>query len=84
MQPRLERRTRRRAICCLASRFRAAYDFCYLRESAAKKRWAVVAWWTRYQGSGRRIRRRKMIANRGGRKGSGQAVAQPAQAQTQD
>lgn len=50
LQPRLERRSGRRADQMLEHpRFRAAYDFLLLREAAGEKTDGLGAWWTRYQ-----------------------------------
>jgi poly(A) polymerase len=65
MQPRLERRSGRRADLLLEHpRFRAAYDFLLLRESAGEDTDGLGRWWTRYQEVGD-DQRRKMIAELG-------------------
>lgn len=50
LQPRLERRSGRRAWQLLEHpRFRAAYDFLLLREQAGEDLGGLGAWWTRFQ-----------------------------------
>lgn len=59
MQPRLERRNGRRADQLLEHpRFRAAYDFLLLRETAGEETGGLGQWWTRYQDVGADERRR--------------------------
>lgn len=62
MQPRLERRSGRRADQLLEHpRFRAAYDFLLLREVAGEQTDGLGQWWTRYQDASA-DQRRKMIS----------------------
>ncbi len=61
LQPRLERRSGRRADQMLEHpRFRAAYDFLLLREAAGEQTDGLGAWWTVYQDASE-SRRREMI-----------------------
>jgi poly(A) polymerase len=63
MQPRLERRSGRRADQLLEHpRFRAAYDFLLLREAAGEQTDGLGQWWTRYQDASA-DQRRKMIGD---------------------
>ncbi|HDY98532.1 MAG TPA: polynucleotide adenylyltransferase PcnB [Pseudomonas sabulinigri] len=68
LQPRLERRSGRRADQMLEHpRFRAAYDFLLLRESAGEQTDGLGDWWTRYQDANP-DHRRSMIRDLGGDK----------------
>ena len=68
LQPRLERRSGRRADQMLEHpRFRAAYDFLLLRESAGEQTDGLGDWWTRYQDANPDERRR-MVRDVGGDK----------------
>ncbi len=59
MQPRLERRSGRRADQMLEHpRFRAAYDFLLLREAAGEDTDGLGHWWTLYQNANAEQRRR--------------------------
>lgn len=50
LQPRLERRQRKRALALLGHpRFRAAYDFLLLRAEAGETDPEIGQWWTRFQ-----------------------------------
>jgi len=70
MQPRLARRSGRRADQMLEHpRFRAAYDFLLLRESAGEQTDGLGHWWTLYQDASPDERRR-MIRELGGDKSS--------------
>lgn len=61
LQPRLERRSGRRADQMLEHpRFRAAYDFLLLRESAGEQTDGLGDWWTRYQDASE-DKRRQMV-----------------------
>lgn len=61
LQPRLERRSGRRADQMLEHpRFRAAYDFLLLREAAGENTDGLGAWWTTYQDASE-SKRRDMI-----------------------
>ncbi|WP_304639912.1 polynucleotide adenylyltransferase PcnB [Pseudomonas sp.] len=61
LQPRLERRSGRRADQMLEHpRFRAAYDFLLLREGAGEDTGGLGAWWTTYQDASEN-KRREMI-----------------------
>ena len=63
MQERLPRRAGKRADTLLAHpRFRAAYDFLLLRESAGEQTEELGNWWTEYQDASD-SRRREMISN---------------------
>ncbi|WP_321350559.1 polynucleotide adenylyltransferase PcnB [Halopseudomonas oceani] len=65
MQPRLERRSGRRADQLLEHpRFRAAYDFLLLREAAGEQTDGLGLWWTQYQDAGP-DQRRQMIRELG-------------------
>lgn len=53
LQPRLERRSGRRAWQLMEHpRFRAAYDFLLLREQSGEELGGLGAWWTRFQTAG--------------------------------
>ncbi|MFP5413995.1 MAG: polynucleotide adenylyltransferase PcnB [Gammaproteobacteria bacterium] len=53
LQPRLERRSGRRAWQLMEHpRFRAAYDFLLLREQSGEELGGLGAWWTRFQAAG--------------------------------
>lgn len=53
LQPRLERRSGRRAWQLMEHpRFRAAYDFLLLREQSGEDLGGLGAWWTRFQTAG--------------------------------
>lgn len=63
MQERLPRRAGKRADTLLAHpRFRAAYDFLLLRESAGEQTEELGNWWTEYQDASD-SQRREMISN---------------------
>ena len=65
MQPRLERRSGRRADQMLEHpRFRAAYDFLLLREAAGEETDGLGQWWTQYQDANP-DQRRQMIRELG-------------------
>lgn len=65
MQPRLERRSGRRADQMLEHpRFRAAYDFLLLREAAGEPTDGLGHWWTLYQDA-RVDERRRMVQQLG-------------------
>lgn len=50
LQPRLENRTRKRAMLVLEHpRFRAGYDFLALRAASGEAQQELVDWWTRFQ-----------------------------------
>lgn len=62
LQPRLERRSGRRAWQLLEHpRFRAAYDFLLLREQAGEDLGGLGAWWTRFQAADENLRE-QMVA----------------------
>lgn len=66
MQERLPRRAGKRADTLLAHpRFRAAYDFLLLRESAGEELDGLGDWWTQYQDANDSLRR-EMINNLSG------------------
>ena len=68
LQPRLERRSGRRADQMLEHpRFRAAYDFLLLREAAGERTDGLGRWWTLYQDAND-DQRRNMIRDLGGDK----------------
>lgn len=68
LQPRLERRSGRRADQMLEHpRFRAAYDFLLLREAAGEQTDGLGRWWTLYQDASEE-QRRNMIRDLGGDK----------------
>lgn len=68
LQPRLERRSGRRADQMLEHpRFRAAYDFLLLREAAGEQTDGLGRWWTLYQDASEE-KRRNMIRDLGGDK----------------
>ena len=67
MQERLPRRAGKRADTLLAHpRFRAAYDFLLLRESAGEQTESLGNWWTEYQDASD-SQRREMISNLSGK-----------------
>lgn len=71
LQPRLERRSGRRADQMLEHpRFRAAYDFLLLREAAGERTDGLGRWWTLYQDASD-DQRRNMIRDLGGDKSAG-------------
>ncbi|UAW97959.1 polynucleotide adenylyltransferase PcnB [Halopseudomonas nanhaiensis] len=68
LQPRLERRSGRRADQMLEHpRFRAAYDFLLLRETAGEQTDGLGRWWTLYQDASEE-QRRKMVRELSGDK----------------
>ena len=70
MQERLPRRSGKRADTLLAHpRFRAAYDFLLLRESAGEPTEGLGQWWTEYQDASD-SQRRDMISNLSGKSGA--------------
>lgn len=67
IQERLPRRAGKRADTLLAHpRFRAAYDFLLLRESAGEQTQGLGKWWTQYQDASDSVRR-DMIAELSGK-----------------
>ncbi|PKM04483.1 MAG: polynucleotide adenylyltransferase PcnB [Gammaproteobacteria bacterium HGW-Gammaproteobacteria-6] len=74
MQPRLERRSGRRADQLLEHpRFRAAYDFLLLREGAGEETEGLGQWWTDYQDASA-DKRRKMISELDDKPGAGKGA----------
>jgi poly(A) polymerase len=66
LQPRLERRSGRRAWQLLEHpRFRAAYDFVLLREQSGEDLGGLGEWWTRFQAAGEDEREQMAAAVKG-------------------
>ncbi|SDU38767.1 polynucleotide adenylyltransferase PcnB [Halopseudomonas salegens] len=88
MQPRLERRSGRRADQLLEHpRFRAAYDFLLLRETTGEQTQGLGDWWTRYQDANE-DQRRQMIRELGsegaGKRSRGRRKRKPRAPRTGD
>lgn len=90
MQPRLERRSGRRADQLLEHpRFRAAYDFLLLREEAGEQTDGLGRWWTLYQDASA-DQRRQMIRElgdtpkSGGKRGRSRSRRKPRKPQSND